>query len=1181
MKISVNSAEARYCYIPLNFGRIFQNSLTNKIMRICIVSILVLTTSLQLLSANPVKSQSIDQTKVKIELKNGSLMDAIKKIQAQSNYRFIYSNKDIRDIKNLTYASSEQSIANVLKALLANTSLSFKQIDNKISITPMTNNTSEAGVKTLSTVNVIDKVITGNVTDEAGQPLIGVSVSIKGTTTGVTTNERGDFRISVPDNVNALVFSYVGFVQQEVNIAGRTNISVKLSTDSQSLNEVVVVGYGTQKKASVTGAISTVKGGELAQVPVPNISNSILGRVTGVTGRQSNGGQPGSAGNTQFSIRGVNTQGNNGPLIVVDNVIRNNINQVDPNAIETVTVLKDAAATAPYGLGGANGVILITTKQGKTGAPTISLNSYYGIQNSTYLPKVLSAEDYMRLINEAYVNGGGNPATPIHSAAKIDSWDANSKTDPDRYPRNNPTDIIKKNVPMQSHNVQVSGGSDRIKYYTNLGFFYQDGAFPQINYTRYTYNMNLEAKVTNTTTFQISINGSSEIDRGLDPGHNPTNLLRSTFKYIPTDPYKFSNGLWGASNGLSPFATLMSGGYRRSNYDQQLMTASINQKLPIKGLSIKGVVSYDPNTQYQKMYHKPFYYYTVNYNTTPYTFAKAASTSEGLVAYTYLEERFDRAKNFTYQGYLNYNGSFGKHEITGLIVAEARNNKNNNFNARINNYALDIDELQFGSSNRNDYTIGGNSGTGSQIGYVYRVSDTYDNKYTIEATGRYDGHFGFAPGKRYAYFPAFSAGWIISNENFMKKVTWVNSLKLRGSWGQTGNLVPGGNFQWQDSYGLSNNAYAFGSGILTQGSFPNAQANSLLTWEVATKTDIGVEGSLFNGKLNFEVGLYKQRRSNMLIEPQTVVSREYGIGLSRVNGGDMESSGIEISAGTQHRFGNGLQLTLNGNFTYANNKLLQTYESAATFNNPNRRRTGRQNGAQFGYKSEGLFHLSDDKNGDGIINTADGYNIVTTFGTIRPGNVKYSDISGPNGVPDGRIDINDETFIGYNPQPLITYGFTLGANWKGFDASFFFQGAAKSSIGIRNFLTEPFNNNSSNTSYEYYNNRWTPATDMTAVYPRASAAPYTNDTQTSDFWLRDASYLRLRTATLGYTIPSSVVRALKIKSVRLYVTGQNLLTFSKLKFTDPELAGGTGPTQGQDTAWPIQRTWTFGLNATF
>jgi TonB-linked SusC/RagA family outer membrane protein len=1113
-------------------------------------------------------SKGYSQDKINIKLNDVSLRTAFKEIEKKTGYRFLYNDALFKGINNkVSVQFTDATINQITSNLLSDTKLTYQITSNNLVI--------------LKSKDAIAIPIRGKVTDSKGSPLVGVTISEKNANNNTVSDIDGNFRLSVTDGNAVLVLSYIGYGTEEVTVGTQTNFSITLTETAANLNEVVVVGYGTQKKVSVTAAISSVKGAELVQAPVPNISNSILGRVSGVVGRQSNGGRPGSAGNSDLQVRGVNTRGNNSPIIVVDNVRRDNINQVDPNSIESVSILKDAAATAPYGLGGANGVILITTKQGKTGAPTISLSSYYGIQNSTYLPNVLNAEDYMRLVNEAYINGGGNPATPIHSAAKIDSWDANSKIDPDRYPRNNPTDILLKNAPMQNHNVQVSGGTDRLKYYSNLGFFYQEGSFPQINYSRYSYNLNLEAKVTNTTTFQISINGTSEIDRGLDPGHQPTNLLRSTYKYIPTDPYKFSNGLWGASNGLSPYATLQAGGYTKGNFDQQLMSVSVNQKLPIKGLSIKGVVSYDPFNQYRKLYHKPFYYYTVNYNTTPYTYSKAASTSEGLVNYISLREEFNRGKNFTYQGYLNYAGSFGKHEISGLIVAEARNNKSNNFNAQINNYALDIDELAFGSSNRNDYSIGGNSSTGSQLGYVYRVGDTYDNKYTIEATGRYDGHYAFAPGKRYAYFPAFSAGWILSNENFMKKFTWINLLKLRGSWGQTGNLVQGSAFQWQDSYGLANNSYAFGNGVTVQGSFPNAQANSQLTWEIATKTDIGIDASLFNGKLNLEVGVYKQRRSNMLVDPQTVVSREYGIGLSQVNGGDMESSGIEITAGTQHRFSNGLQLTLNGNFTYANNKLLQIYESAATFNNPNRRRTGRQNNAQFGYKSEGLFHLSDDKNGDGVINTADGYNIATTFGTIKPGNVRYSDISGPNGVPDGKIDINDETFIGYNPLPLITYGFTLGANWKGFDLSAFFQGAAKSTIGVRNFLTEPFNNNSSNTSYEYYNNRWTPATDMTAKYPRASAAPYTNDTQGSDFWLRDASYLRLRTATLGYTIPSSVVRALKIKSVRLYVTGQNLLTFSKLKFTDPELAGGTGIAQGQDTAWPIQKTWTFGLNATF
>lgn len=1121
-------------------------------------------------------SKGYSQDKINIKLNNVSLMKAFKEIEKKSNYRFLYNDALFNGIDSkINVQFNDAAITDVVPKLLADTKLSYEiTTDNLVIIK--------------SSINAVATPIRGKVTDSKGAPLVGVTVQEKNNPSNTTvTDIDGNFRISVAGSSSVLSFRYVGYSSQDQVVGNQTNLNISLTETASNLNEVVVVGYGTQKKSTVTGAVSSVKGSELVQAPVPNITNSVIGRVTGVTGRASNGGQPGSAGNSIIQVRGVNTVGNNSPLIVVDNVKRDNINQIDPNAIETVTVLKDAAATAPYGLGGANGVILITTKQGKTGAPVISLNSYYGIQNATYLPHPLTAPDYQTIINEAAVNYGQVATIP---ASTIANWATLHQTDPDKYPINNTTDFIKPNAPMQSHSAQVSGGNDRVKYYSQVGFFNQSGMFPQIDYTRYSYNMNMEAKVTNTTTFYMSISGSAEVDRNIDPNQNPTNLLRSTFKYIPTDPYKYSNGLWGASVGLSPYATLQSGGYNRSYYNQQFMTASLEQKLPIKGLSIKGVVSYDPNNWYRKLFHKPYYYYGTNLADAPSArvFNRFASTSEGLNNYIYLEEHYDRAQNFTYQGYLNYHNTFGKHDITGLVVAEAINTKNNQFNTRINNYNLDIDELDFGSSNKNDYSIGGNSRSSSQVGYVYRVSDTWDNRITVEATGRYDGSYYFAPGKQYAYFPAFSAGWILSNESFMKGITWLNYFKIRGSWGRTGNLA-GNPFQFVDSYGLSNNVYAF-NGTTVQGSSPNNQANPYITWEIANKTDVGFESSLFNGKLNLDIGYFRQKRSNMLFNPQTTVPGEYGTNLNQVNSGIMENSGIEISAGTNHRFDNGLQLSLNGNFTYANNKLIQTFESAATYNNPNRRRTGRPLNAQFGYKSLGLFHLSDDKNGDGVINAADGYN-VTQFGTLRPGNIKYADLSGPNGVPDGKIDANDETFIGNNPFPLITYGFTLAANWKGFDASFFFQGAAKTSIGTQGFLTVPFSNNSSNTSYEYFNNRWTPQNDMNAKYPMASPSPYSNDTQNSDFWVKDGSYLRLKTATLGYTIPSSVVKALKIKSIRLYVTGQNLLTFSKIKFVDPELAGGNGTNQnGQtgvgsgtnsDVLWPLQRTWTFGLNATF
>jgi len=1130
-------------------------------------------------------SKGYSQDKISINLHNVSLKNALKEIEKKSSYRFLYSDAILKqnDAK-VDLQVIDATLSEIMPQLLGEGKLTYQVNSNLVMITS----------PDAQSINIRGKII-----DVKGQPLAGVTVFEKSNpANAVATDASGAYRIAVSSRSAVVVIRYVGFVSQEVAVGTQTEINATLQEENATLNEVVVVGYGTQKKASVTGAISSVKGAELATAPVPNISQSIVGRVSGVIGRQSGGGGPGSTGNTTFNIRGANTSGNNNPLIVVDNIRRDNINQIDANSIETVTVLKDAAATAPYGLAGANGVILITTKQGKTGAPTVSANAWYGVQSPTYQPKVLTAIDYIRLRNEAYRNENATVPEAQRKYSYDPAWETTynslNASDPNKYPIATAQDIIQNNAPQQNYNVQLSGGNDRFKYYSNLGFLNQKGIFPGIEYTHYTFNQNMEAKVTNTTTFAISVIGSHEIDRGLDPGSGAGNLLRTTYKFIPTDPYRYSNGLWGASVGFSPISVLNNNGYSRNYYTQFLSNASLEQKLPLKGLSIKGVVSYDPVNQYQKQYHKPFYYYTLTPATgnTPASFSKVGSTSEGYLNYIYLYENFNRSTNFTYQGYLNYHNTFGKHDVTGLVVAEARNSKNNNFNARINNYQLDVDELSFGSTNKSDYSINGTSGTGSSVGYLYRVGDNFDNKYIVEAAGRYDGYYSFAPGRRYAFFPAFSAAWIISSETFMKGIKWLDYLKLKASWGKSGNTVNGSAYQWQDSYGLTTNNnpnyYAYGNGTLVQASIPNNQANSLLTWEVAKKTDIGFEATLFHGALNLDFGVFRQLRDNMLGAPQNTVSGEYGTGLNQVNSQSMENRGIEFTVGSQHKFANGLQLGLSGNFTYSKSKMLQIFENPSTFNNPNRRLTGRPLGAQFGYHALGLFHLSDDKNGDGKINADDGYKI-TQFGDLRPGNVKYEDISGPNGVPDGKITVDDQTFIGNRPEPLINYGFNLTANWKGFDLSLFFQGAANSAVGTQGFLTIPFINNNSNTGYEYFDNRWTPATDMTARYPRAAQSQNSNDTQISDFWIRDASFLRLKTATLGYTIPTSISKAIAVRSLRFYVTGQNLATFSKLKFIDPELQGpsntnpnqGSGLNPGSETTFPIMKIWTFGLNATF
>jgi hypothetical protein len=353
------------------------------------------------------------------------------------------------------------------------------------------------------------------------------------------------------------------------------------------------------------------------------------------------------------------------------------------------------------------------------------------------------------------------------------------------------------------------------------------------------------------------------------------------------------------------------------------------------------------------------------------------------------------------------------------------------------------------------------------------------------------------------------------------------------------------------------------------------EANPNITWEISTKTDVGFEATLWNGLLTIEADYFYEHRTGMLLPPAVTVPIEYGIPLAQENAGEMKNNGFELTVGSRHEFANGIKLGVIGNFSYAENKMVQVFETPATYDNPNRRRTGRPYNTQFGYKSAGLFSTSDDKNSDGIINSADGYNVVQ-FGTLRPGDIKYVDLSGPDGIPDGKIDGNDECVIGYPVYPLMTYGFTPTVEWKGFDLNLFFQGSAKASLRIYGFQTVSFENDNSNTDYEFLNNHWTPDR-QDASYPKADLGPTTNNNKASDFWMRNTNFLRLKTGTLGYTLPQSVLNFLKIKTIRVYASGQNLITFCKnIKFMDPE----TGYSSLQDS-YPLMKSYTFGINVTF
>lgn len=1013
----------------------------------------------------------------------------------------------------------------------------------------------------------------GIIRNTKGELLAGVTVKIKGGSAGTVSKEDGTFQLQISDHGNAVLeISYMGYQPQEIALAGRSTLQITMTESASGLNEVLVVGYGTQKKVSSTAAISAVGGKELAKATVPNISNSLAGRVAGVSMRP-NGGRPG-ADNPDIHIRGIATTGNNGALIVVDGIIRNNINEIPASSIASVTVLKDAAAVAPYGLGGANGVLLITTKKGLSGPPQLSLSAYYGIQSPTYYPKMLNAQDYMRLHNEAYLNENPTGTQLPYAQTLIDQYPTLHQQDPDRYPISNTKDLVRMHAPMQNYTLQLTGGAQSIKYFVSLGYLNQSGMFEPVKYQRYDYAVNLDIQATKTTTVNVSLLGAFQQTRTVDAGTDVNILFRSGYKFIPTANLYYSNGLWGEFAGNTPVGILKAG-YQRDNKTTMLSTIAVNQELPfIPGLSLKGSFSFDPMQTTRKGWHTPFYFYSQDLSTTPYTYTRQISTSEGNAApYTWLEQEYAQQRTYTFQGYLNYKRTFGKHDITGLVVAEARDSDSSAFSARRNNFGVAIDELSMGSSNKNDFDNAGSSSTGSQIGFVYRVGYSYAGKYLVEASGRYDGHYYFAPGKRWGYFPAVSLGWVVSGEHFMRNLSFINYLKLRGSWGKSGNLA-GTSFQYLQGYSLYGNAYAWGNGMMVQGSFVPREANRNITWEISTKTDVGFEASLWNGKLDLEVDYFRERRTGMLLPPAVTVPIEYGLGLSDENEGIMVNHGIEVTVGTSHQLSNGLRLGITGNFSYARNKMLQIFETSATRNNPNRSRTGRALNTPFGYHALGLFTTADDKNNDGIINPADGYNVIQ-FGNLHPGDIKYADLSGPDGKPDGRIDAHDETQIGYPNYPFITYGFTPTAAWKGFDLSLLFQGSAMSGFDIQGFQTVPFNNNNSNSAYEYYNHRWTPD-NQNAKYPRANQSPYANNTQTSDFWIVNTSLLRLKTAVLGYTLPASLTQRWKMQNVRLYVSGQNVFTVSKLNFMDPEV----GYTDGE-VAYPNQKVYVAGLNVTF
>ena len=992
------------------------------------------------------------------------------------------------------------------------------------------------------------------INQKTNEGLYGASVTVKGTKLVTTTDQAGNFEINVPNNRAVLVISFVGMATQEIAANQPGLITVTLQEKGGDINEVVVVGYGKQSKRNVSGAISTLTTDDIKRNPVADLSNTLAGRVTGVIAKQSVG-EPGRDG-SQIFIRGISTfNGSASPLFVIDGIVRaqQDFSQLDANEIESVNVLKDASSAAIFGVRGANGVILVTTKRGKSGKLQASYTFNYAFQQVTKLPDFLGSVEYATLYNEALLNDN----RPIRfSASDIQKYGDGS--DPDNFANTDWANLLLGgSAPQMQHNLSLRGGTEKAKYFVSIGYLDQRGLYSTLNYKRYNLRSNLDLQITNTTTVTIDVSGRLENTNA--PSTGSRSVFQETFRNPPIYPARYQNGNFADIQPYpNPLAYVQAErGYGKNQNNVLLTNLQVNQEIPwVKGLSLKGVLAFDKSYGYFKNWTDNFPLYKKNNDQTytPSAYAKP-SLSEGYGQFAGTELQFQ----------VNYSKRFNNHGVSALVLFLRKNSQTEYLNGSRNGYTSSaLDVINAGPS-LNQTLAGGTDQYGLKS-MAARVNYDYKNKYLLQASLRQDQSENFAPDQRKGYFPAVSVGWIVSSENFIEKIAQVDFLKLRASYGRLGNDQIASRFGYYARYDLyvpgaptaggnPNNfgGYAFG-GQYVNGLAPGPLANPNVTWERSTKQDIGVEGSFFNKLISIEFDYFKERREGILAQRNLSVPTSFGGILPTENIGIVNNKGFELSLSHEKIINKNLSYFVKGNITKTKNVIIFQDESSGV--SDDFKRTGRPIGGYYGLKSLGLF--IDQKDFDASPHTA--------YTTLGPGDIKYQDING-----DKKIDDQDRTYLGTNNIPGIIYGISGGVTFKNIQLNVLFQGAAEVHQQLAQNAVWAFYNGGKVTSE--WRDRWTP--DHTnATLPRVLLVAENNQLM-SDFWIRDASYLRLKNLELAYSLPKAMVSKLKLSGIRIYASGQNLVTFTKLRNVDPENSDPQG------WYYPQQKTYNFGINVEF
>ena len=1002
--------------------------------------------------------------------------------------------------------------------------------------------------------------VTGLVTDKQKEPLIGVTVTLVGTETRAITDADGMFRINVPaKSGTTLEFNYIGFASKQVKVNGSRLLNVMLEEETNEFTEVVVTGYTSQKKASIIGAIETIKPAELQFGSTRTLSNNLAGKLSGVIGIQRSG-EPGYD-DSNFWIRGISTfSGSNNPLILVDGVERD-LDNVDVAEIESFSILKDASASAMYGVRGANGVIVITTKRGKIGAPQVSFHVEHAINQPTLLPKFLNAPDYMSLLNELAAQD--RVAQPF-TQQQIDR--TRSGYDPDLYPDVNWVDAITKDYAYTTRgNLEVSGGSDFLRYSIVTSYFKETGLLEQdkslvfdnaTNNQQYNLRTNIDMDVTKTTMLRVNIGGY--LNRFKKQRCNTNDAFGEAFRTLPfVHPARYSDGAIPViSYRANPWRTVTQQGYDfiTSSKIQTLFSVEQDLKMILPGLKAKGLFSFDRwNRSRRSRTAKPS---TV--------FPATGRDEEGNLIYSQHEAGDESLGNEQGNEYGNtrvyfetdlmYNRRFGKTDVDAMLL--------------YNQQAYDDGSFQ-------DYRKQGIAG---------RLSATYDNRYVAEFNFGYNGSENFAKGKRFGFFPSVAVGWLLSEEPFMEKLKPIfHKIKFRASIGQAGDDNIGGRrFAYLGTLKTDAEGYIWGTNGQRNYGHNKPEEGPMgisegeigvenLTWETVTKKNLGIEVGLWN-MLDLNVDIFSEKRKNIFMERSIIPTQTGFVKAPWANFGQVSNKGLEVTLNFHKQWNKDLFTSAYGNFTYAKNRVDEKDEPEA-LKGTHRSATGRSMNELWGLVAERLFTY-DDFNADGTLKdgipTQDGVGAAI----LHPGDIKYVDVDG-----DGAITEADEGYIGGTEDPRIVYGFGGVISYKNFDFNFFFQGTGDMYrvIGNQPYFLPGGGTTTEGNAYSYnLDDRWTETNqDPYAFWPRLTYGPNVNNYRRSTWWKKDMSFLRCKTLEVGYTLPKSWLQSFYVKSCRVYVSGNNLFCLSSFKLWDPELGTNDG------LKYPMNRSVMFGIDINF